>query len=216
MRVAHGGCAQYHALKKGVKKGINRMLEKLEGRLKWDRTPEGILISIPVRRGASTAGYAALVLIWLTIASIHYWHLFTGPRLDAPGELYQLIAIAIYIIGFMIFICWITWTATGETILFLDAKDMKIQQRILGIELASRSFPTRDVHSFNYVRPKQFWALRANTDPSSSRIRFTVHGKYHYFARGVSEAEAFALVERMVEIHRFPGSGEQYWGAVAR
>lgn len=191
-------------------------MDKLEGRVKWERTPGGILIVVPVRRGASTAGYAALVLIWLTIASVHYWHLFNNPRLDGTAETYILIAIVIYIVGFLIFLGWLAWTATGETVLVLDQNDMKLQNRALGIEISSRTFRTMDVHSFNYVRPKQFWALRADTDPSSSRIRFTAGGKYHYFARGVTEAEAFALVERMVEVHRFPGSGEQYWGAVAK
>ena len=191
-------------------------METLEGRLKWERTPYGISITIPVRRGASTAGYAALVLLWLTIASVHYWHLFSSSHVDAPAEIYQLIAIGIYIVGFVIFLFWFTWTATGETVVTVDPTQMKIQKRALGIEVASEIYPTPDVHSFNFVRPKPFWALRADTDPSSSRIRFTVSGKYHYFARGVSEAEAFALVERMVEIHRFPGSGEQYWGAVAK
>ena len=169
-----------------------------------------------MRRGASTAGYAALILLWLTIASIHYWHLFSGPHFDSPDEIYQLIAIAIYVVGFVIFLIWLAWTSTGETVVTVDPNQMVIQKRALGIEVASETYRTVDVHSFNFVRPKPFWALRADTDPSSSRIRFTVSGKYHYFARGVSEAEAFALVERMVEVHRFPGSGEQYWGAVAK
>jgi hypothetical protein len=192
------------------------MQDTLEGRLKWERTPGGIFVSIPVRRGASTAGYALLVLLWLTIASVHYWHLFTNPRLDSPRVLFQLIAIGIYVLGFFFFLGWLAWTVTGETVLLLDSDEMKIQQRAMGIELSSRKFRTSDVHSFNFVRPKHFWALRADTDPSSSRIRFSVGGKFHYFARGISETEAYALVERMVEIYRFPGSGEQYWGAVAK
>jgi hypothetical protein len=192
------------------------MLETLEGRLKWERTPGGILVTIPVRRGPSTAGYALLVLLWLTIASIHYWHLFSQPQLNNPNVIFQLIAIALYVLGFLFFLGWLVWTATGETLLSLDAGQMTIQQKVLGIELNSRSFNTRDVHSFNYIRPKPFWALRSDTDPSSSRIRFSVLGKYHYFARGISEAEAYALVEHMLDVYRFPGSGEQYWGAVAR
>jgi len=192
------------------------MLETLEGRIKWERTAQGIHVSIPVRRGPTTAGYIVLVIVWLTIASVHYWHLFSAPTFNSPSMTYQLIAVCIYVIGFLIFLGWLAWTVTGETVLDLDASEMKIQQRTLGIEVASRSFRTREVHSFNYVRPRQFWALRADTDPSSSRIRFTVKGKYYYFAKGVSQAEAYALVERMIEIHRFPGTGEQYWGAVAK
>jgi len=192
------------------------MQETLEGRLKWERSPDGIQVSIPVRRGASTVGYIFLVLIWLTIASIHYWHLFTQPRDDSPEAIYQFIAILLYLFGFFFFLGWVAWTATGETILVLDSGGMTLQKRVLGIEVSSRSFRNNEVHSFNYIRPRPFWALRSDTDPSSSRIRFMAGGKYHYFARGVSESEAFALVERMVQVYRFPGSGEQYWGAVAK
>jgi|SRR5580658_778100 hypothetical protein len=192
------------------------MGETLEGRLKWERTPGGILVSIPVRRGATTAGYALLVLLWLTIASVHYWHLFSEPRPDSPRAIFQLIAIGIYVLGFFFFLGWLAWTVTGETVVLLDADELKIQHKALGIELSSHSYKNSDVHNFNFVRPKPFWALRADTDPSSSRIRFSAGGKYHYFANGVSEAEAMALVERMVEIYRFPGSGEQYWGAIAK
>lgn len=192
------------------------MQETLTGRLKWERTSTGIQISVPVRRGATTVGYVFLVLIWITIASVHYWHLFTQPRGDSPEAIYQFIAILLYVVGFFLFLGWLAWITTGETLVILDPGEMKIQRRVLGIEVSSRTFQNHEVHSFNFVRPKPFWALRTDTDPSSSRIRFIVAGKYHYFARGVSEAEAFALVERMVEIYRFPGSGEQYWGAVAK
>lgn len=192
------------------------MLETLSGRLKWERTPGGVMISIPVRRGASTIGYAALVVVWLTIASVHYWHLFTQPRMDSPDAIYQLIAIAIYVVGFFFFLGWIAWATTGETVMLLDEGRMTLQQRVLGIEIATRTFNNHEVHSFSYIRPKSFWAMRADTDPSSSRIRFSAGGKHHFFAKGISESEAFALVERMVEIYRFPGSGEQYWGAVAK
>jgi hypothetical protein len=192
------------------------MQETLAGRLKWERIPGGIQISIPVRRGASTIGYVGLVVVWLTIASIHYWHLFSQQRTDDPAAMYELIAVGIYVVGFFFFLGWMAWVVTGETLLLLDEGRMTIQQRVMGIDISTQSYNNHEVHSFTYVRPKPFWALRADTDPSSSRIRFSVAGKYHFFARGISESEAYALVERMVEIYRFPGSGEQYWGAVTK
>jgi hypothetical protein len=157
------------------------MLETLEGRLKWDRTQGGILITIPVRRGASTVGYVALVIVWLTIASIHYWHLFSSA--NGPDAIYELIAVAIYVVGFFLFLGWMAWVATGETVMILDGSRMTLQKRVLGIEVSSQSFNNHDIHSFLYIRPKAFWALRADTDPSSSRIRFTVAGKHYFFGR---------------------------------
>jgi hypothetical protein len=192
------------------------MLETLEGRIKWEHTPAGLFVTIPVRRGATTVGYAGLVLVWLTIASIHYWHMMKEPGPESPEFMFQVIAVSIYAFGFFFFLAWLAWTLTGETVVMLDESELKIQKRAVGIELTSQSFRTHEVHSFNFIRPRPFWALRADTDPNSSKVRFTVAGKYHYFASGISEAEATALVEKMVTVYHFPGTGEQYWGAVTK
>jgi hypothetical protein len=192
------------------------MQEQLEGRLKWERTPEGIMVSIPVRRGATTAGYALLVLIWLTIASVHYWHLFSTPRAGGPSEGLQLIAIALYVFGFFFFAAWAVWTVTGETVVMLDPSMLKIQQRILGIEISTRRFKTIEAWNFRFVRPTRFWALRADTDPGTSKIEFDTPKGTHKFANGIAESEARALIDRMIEVYRFPRSGESYFSAFAK
>jgi hypothetical protein len=192
------------------------MLEPLEGRLKWERTENGIFVSIPVRRGASTFGYSVLVLIWLTIASVHYWHLLSQPRGDAPNITLQLIAVSLYVFGLFIFICWGLWAVTGETVVILSPAEMKIQQRVLGIEVSTRKYRTNEAWNFRFVRPTRFWALRADTDPSSSKIQFNSPRGPQNFAKGIAESEARALIERMVEVYRFQRSGDSYHGALTK
>lgn len=192
------------------------MLETLEGRLKWERTAQGILVSVPVRRGPSLAGYALLVVVWLTIASIHYWHLFSSPTADTPERTLQFAAIAIYVFGFFLFLAWLLWTATGETMVMLDSEELRIQRRVIGIDVSTSTYRTSDIRNVRFVRPTPFWALRSDTDPSTSKIQFVTTRGFHSFAKGIGESEAAALIERMVEIYRFPRSGESYYGAVAK
>jgi hypothetical protein len=192
------------------------MLEQLEGRLKWERTADGIFVSIPVRRGASTIGYAMLVLVWITIASVHYWHLFSQPRGDAPNMTLQLIAIGLYVFGFFVFIAWGLWAVTGETVLILDSSEMKIQQRILGIDFSTRKYRTNEAWNFRFVKPVRFWALRADTDPGTSKIQFNSPKGAQSFGKGIAESEAKALIERMVEVYRFHRSGDSYHGAFSQ
>jgi hypothetical protein len=189
------------------------MQETLEGRLKWERTPQGIFVSIPIRRGPSTAGYALLILIWLAIASVHYWHMLSSQHADSSQYQLEMAAIAIYVFGFFLFVGWLAWTTTGETVVLLDGNELKIQKRALGIELATRRHRNSDIRNIRFVRPKQFWALRSDTDPSTSKIQFvTAHG-FDSFAKGIGESEAAALIERMMEIYPFPKSGETYRSA---
>jgi hypothetical protein len=192
------------------------MEEILEGRLECEHTPGRIVVSIPVRRGPSAFGYALLVIVWLTIASIHYYHLLSGNHIDSTQYTLELAAVAIYVFGFFIFLGWLAWVGTGETVVTLDVAEFRIQKRALGIELSTHKFLNRDIRNIRYVKPKKFWALRADTDPSTSKIQFVTTNGFHTFGRGIGEAEATALIEAMMEIFPFPKSGERYYSAALR
>jgi len=192
------------------------MVEKLEGRLMWEKAGERMRVAIPMRRGPMAGIYVPLILIWLGVATTRYWHLFAAPHPDDREFTLQLMAIAIYVLGFCFFVCWLAWTTTGETILFLDPNEMKIQRRVIGVELSTRSFPTSNVSQLRYVAPAGIATYQGVTNPSTSRIRFQADNATHSLARGLSEAEAHALIEKMLEIYRFPKSGLLDFGAVAR
>jgi len=180
------------------------MYEELEGRLKWQKTPEGVLVAIPARRCAMTTLYGPLVGIWLLAAAIRYWHLLETPHPDDTEFTLQLIAIGVYAVGFCFAVCWLMWAFTNETVVVLVPAEMKIQRRVMGIDLATRSFPTRDVRNLRFVPPTRSWASLGHTDPKTSCIKFQTGNKTHSFAEGITENETLAMFARMQRVYKFP------------
>ena len=182
------------------------MLEKLAGRLKWERTPLGMLVAIPVRRSMTAALYGPLVAIWLIYAWVHFWHLLAAPHSGGSAFTLQMIALGIYAVGLCYFVCWLLWIFTGETVLTLVPSELKIQRRVIGIKFASLSFPTHHVRNLRYNPPTRFWALGGYIDPKTSNMQFRADDATHRFARGITEAEASALTLHMLKIYKFPSS----------
>jgi hypothetical protein len=180
------------------------VLERLEGRLMWERTSQGILVTIPIPRGLTVPLYGPLVIIWLVFASFHYWHLLAAPHPDITEFNLQLIALGVYAVGTCFFLCWMIWIFTAENVLSLVPSEMKIQRRVIGIEVAVTRFPTHNVRNLRYIPPTKFWALSGYIDPKTSYIQFRAGSTKHSFARGVTETEAHALIRWMLEVYNFP------------
>jgi hypothetical protein len=119
-------------------------------------------------------------------------------------------AVAVYALGFCFAICWLIWTFTNETILTLDAAELKLQRRAMGIELFTESYPTMSVRNVNYVPPTRSWASQDDTDPKTSKIQFQAGFLTRTFASGVTEAEAKALIAGMQGIYKFPNYLESH------
>jgi hypothetical protein len=179
------------------------MLEKLAGRLKWERTIQGIHIEIPARAG----GVAVFLCFWLV-----FWSacgLFGTARVSAgdnieTGVIVIAVVWALAEVGVAIALIW---SLTGRTTLTVDQAEMKIQRRILGVEWDTRSFSTRSVCNLRYV--PAYWSsgfagTEATNQYNQSRIRFEADDKTRSFASGVSDIEAFALIDRMLEVYNFP------------
>jgi hypothetical protein len=182
------------------------MYEKLEGRVKWEKTDRGMRIAIPVRRGPFEAIYGPLVVIWLIVATIRYWKLLAGPHPEDINFTLQMVAIGIYVTGFAYFLGWLAWTITGETLITMNPPEVKIQTRIFGIELNSRTFQTNQINRMRFVPPSRLITQRSIINPNSSTIRFEANKKSESFAKGVSEDEARAVIDRMLQIYEFPRS----------
>jgi len=190
----------------GLEARRSKMMEKLAGRLKWERTPQGIRVAIPRRRSAMSAFYVPLIVIWLAVASIRYWHLFETPHTPDVEFTLQIAAIGIYGVGFVIFACWLAVTFTGETVVSLDPDEMAIQNRVFGVEMATHRFPTREVNQLTYVAPGQRTPNGTLEGPKTSSIQFHAKNRTHSFAKGIGPLEASALIQQMLEIYKFPGS----------
>jgi hypothetical protein len=179
------------------------MLERLAGRLTSETTPKGTLVLIPARRSAITAFCSPIVVVWAVIAAVHYSHVLAAPRPEDSEFTLQLIAVGIYIAGLCFFIGWLSWILTGETILTLGSDEMKVQHRIFGIGMDTHKFIPSDIRNLRYTPPVESWPFRTYTDPSTSSIRFRVGHRSYRLAKGITEAEAFALLLEMHKVYHF-------------
>jgi hypothetical protein len=93
----------------------------------------------------------------------------------------------------------ILWSFFGQTILTLDSTALNVTQVLAGINLRSRSVPTNDVRNLRY-RPVD----RRGWKGMSGVICFESGERTHKFASGISDAEAFALIDKMLEVYSFP------------
>jgi hypothetical protein len=182
------------------------MFEALEGRLTWERKGQSIRIAIPVRPGPFAGIYVPLIVIWLVLATIRYWHVLSEPRQETTEFILQIVAIGIYVVGFFLFLGWIAWTWTGETMVFLNPAEIKIERRVLGIDLAARTFPTNQVSRLKFIPPSRVATQQSTLNPNSTRIQYQADSRTLSFGKGVTEAEARALIDKMLEVYRFPGS----------
>jgi hypothetical protein len=181
------------------------MQEELSSRLSWVRTSRGIQIEIPGRRNGAVALYAPLVVIWLVLATIHYSRLLGPDRATGSEFTLQLIAVGIYAVGFCFFVCWLAWALTSDTVLSLDRDELKIQRRVMGIDVTTRRFQTSDASRLRYVPPTRSWGDKNTVNPTSSKIQFQTHGKVYTIASGITEPEAASVIGWMHSVHRFPG-----------
>lgn len=182
------------------------MYEKLEGRVTVEHTEKGLRIAIPVRSGPFVAIYAPIVIFWLGLATVRYWSLLIGPH---PADLnfdLQKIAIGIYVVGFIYIICWLAWITTGQTLLILNPPKVKIQSRVFGLPLFSSTYKTSQIHRIHFIAHKRIRTQPSIINPNSSYIRFDVNERQEILARGVTEAEARALIDRMLQVYQFPRS----------
>ena len=125
-------------------------------------------------------------------------------------------SIAITAVLTCIFVCWLLWGMTGKTILTIDPLELKLERRVIGIEWDTRRFATCDVKNLRYIPPTEIWAFRTDTDPATSKLQFRAKGKTIRFARGITEKEAGALYDRMIEVYKIPQADEPDQNAVGR
>ena len=181
------------------------MLEELEGRLSWEQKPGGMVVHIPSRRGSLFMLFGPVVGVWLMFAAAHY-SVSVGPN-ATPEEIQSALTWLIvsgFGVTFCILLAWAAWAFTSESMLSMDQTTIKIQNRVLGIEIMTKTFPLIDAHNFRFIPPGGYSSGSKVVDPRTSKIQFKVGSKVYTFARGVTELEAFVLMERMHDFYKFP------------
>ena len=114
------------------------MLEKLEGRLMWERTPVGIRVEIPARLDWAVVVLGVILTVWALLGmSVAPLEVLTH---DAPG-----FAAWFFWLCFLVLACaaaiLLAWNFKGRTTLTLDPAEMKLVHSVFGVEWNKRVFP---------------------------------------------------------------------------
>jgi hypothetical protein len=169
------------------------MLETLAGRLKWERTVNGIRVEIPARGSDPVLSQLA-------------WFCFlAGPVLlfvgipDKDSTAFELLFIWVLLIaGLLSTIVRILWEIAGKTILTIDPNSMALSSRIMGLDLKRRSYANENVRLMRFVPAvTRFWSKR------SSGIWFIENNVLRKFAKAITPAEASVLIDKMLRVYRF-------------
>jgi hypothetical protein len=168
------------------------MLETLAGRLKWEQTGDGIRVVIPVRMPLLTAlsGIWLFMLPHFTVEVFDKLRGFIDPRSFAPVW-----------IGLCLVVLWFTMIFTTQQILTLNPGEIVIQVRIFGIGVKKRAFATSRLQCLRFV-PSEYGDLISMND--MSRIQIDRDFKTRNFAFGITEQEADTLIQKMMEVYKFP------------
>ncbi|MGA3370408.1 MAG: hypothetical protein ABSC48_01470 [Terracidiphilus sp.] len=172
------------------------MLETLAGRLKWERTGDGIRVVIPVRVDwfSAMTGISLWMLPYSTLWVVtQFIHLSTRTSL-------ALSSIAVWI-GACLVILWYTMIFTIKHVLTLNPAEMTIQMRFFGIRVRQRTIATSRFHNLRYAASEYGDWASLN---SMRRIEIDRDSKTRKFAFGITEKEADALIEKMMEVYNFP------------
>jgi len=88
----------------------------------------------------------------------------------------------------------------------LNPPEVKIQTRVFGVNLSTRTLQTNQINRMKFIPPSRFVTQRSVLNPNSSRIQFLVNDRPQSFAKGVSKDEARALIDKMLQVYEFPRS----------
>jgi hypothetical protein len=179
------------------------MLEKLAGRLIWERTGSGIRVEISARAG----WMLAFLCLWLALFGGIGGALEFKAFNEGDPSTFMLIWGLAWLVGVGVGAGLLIWSLGGRTMLLLNQTEMTIQHRVMGFEWDKRTYATSQVCNLRYVPSfKSSGWSGSNYEQTyhQSQIRFEAEDKTRSFASGLSDIEAFALIDKMLEIYNFP------------
>ncbi len=167
------------------------MLEKLAGRLKWERTGNGIRVVIPVRFPfmAVLSGMGVISLPFCVVSIFDKLGGVTGP-----------LPVATIWVGLILGVMQMMIFFTTKHVLTLSPAETTVQSRVLGIGVRKHTFATSRQRNLRFV-PSEYgdWLFMSDV----SRVEIDRDSKARKFAFGITEQEADALIEKMTAVYNF-------------
>ena len=174
------------------------LFETLAGRIRFERTGTGIRVEIPTRKDWSAILAVSAIEFWalrgLTIVS---GRLFAGNQTNTTQWTALLGFATVAALG----VVWLMWSCLGKSRLDLFQVELKIVRQIPGFHLDTRVFRTREVRNLRYLPHSEFRIFKGYIP---GVFCFEAEAKTHRFGSGVTDIEAFALINEMLDIYEFP------------
>jgi hypothetical protein len=173
-------------------------MDKLADRLTWQRNATGIEVVIPARLSWRALFFAAWLAMWTLAGKSAFHRAFpTGnnSRID-PFDALWLVGWAL---GEAFVSATIIWALGGRTLVRLGPAQLEIERDIFGIRLNKRSFVTHEIRNLRFSPPTS-----RGRSSNPSHISFEFADKTIEFGSDISDAEALALIGKMLEVYAFP------------
>jgi hypothetical protein len=174
------------------------IFETLAGRIRYERTSSGIRVEIPTRKDLSAILAVSVIEIWALRG------LFLIPErffINGQPSTGQWAALGGFLSVGALGMIWLLWNLVGKSRLDLDSVELKIVRRFMGFKLDTRSFRTREIRNMRYLPYSEFRVFKGFIP---GVFCFEAEGKTHRFGSGVTDIEAFALIDEMLAIYEFP------------
>lgn len=174
------------------------IFETLAGRIRFERTGTGIHVEIPTRKDWTAILAVSVIELW---AIEGFSILLTRLTTYGDPSTGQLVAMAGFFAVGLLSLIWLGWSFVGKSRLDLDPVEFKVVRQILGIKLDTRSFRTREVRNLRYLPSSEFRIFKGFIP---GVFCFEADDKTQKFGSGVTDIEAFALINEMLDIYEFP------------
>lgn len=186
------------------------LFETLAGRIRWEQTRSGIRVEIPTRKDWSAILAVSVIEVWalrgLSIIPERFF-IYGQPNASQWAALLGFLSLG------SLALIWLLWSFVGKSRLDLDPVELKIVRRILGLSLDTRTFRTREVRNLRYLPHSEFRIFKGFIP---GVFCFEADGKTHRFGSGVTDIEAFALLNEMLEVYEFPTDRAVHYIGVRR
>ena len=174
------------------------MLQNLAGRMTWEPVGGGIQVEIPAQRNWTILFFAAWLAMW-TYGGRQAILQVLASAASKSMNWFLVFWLVGWLFGECFVIAAILWALGGSTTLTLDNSTLSVARQLFGLRVNGFSCMTSNVRNLRFSP-----AARRGRYSSQSAIKFETDDKTRSIASGISDAEAFALIDKMLGVYKFP------------
>jgi hypothetical protein len=175
----------------------NVIFETLAGRIRFERSGNGIHVEIPTRKDWTAILAVTVIETW----SIEGFSILLSRVAEGQTSTGQWMAMLGFFSVGLLSLIWLGWSFIGKSRLDLDPAEFKLVRQILGIKLDTRIYRTTEVRNLRYLPCSEFRIFKGFIP---GVFCFEVGDKTYKFGSGVTDVEAFALLNEMLDVYEFP------------